>query len=177
MAKDELSEYFRGRSVIPEESLAEWIRRLTAGESGPKAEALSVIIIRDFISRVSLDKPQSKITLEWLADALEKILDFEDARTAMTLPKRGKHRPAGVGILKAADVVRWIALTMERGYSEKEAADLAVNCFNCDESYVRRMRVQASGWAQGMSRDADWEGRFRDKGKPLPRRKPRARTD
>lgn len=168
--------FFEGIKFAPDHLLEQWTARLRAGEKNPTAEGLSRAIIRDFIVRALLDKPQSKITLRWLADCLDKILDFEDPRTALTLQKRAKHRPGGIGVEKAIDIACWVKLAMERGHDKTKASKLAADVFSCDVRYVWRLRKKGQGWAEAMNPSADWDEYFQHKRRPLPSPPQPART-
>ena len=141
---DERREFFRGVSVAPDTLLEQWTARLYAGETGPSAEGIARRIVHDFIMRVWLDKPQSKVALAWLAEVFEQIYDDRaEPSTALLLPKRPANRPKGSAIAKAMDVAWWVNLAMERGYNEAEANKLAAERFACDVRHVRRMRKDA----------------------------------
>lgn len=169
--KDELREFYQGIDGIPDALLEQWTTRLAGGETGSEAEGLSRAILRDFIRRAWLGQEQSPVTLEWLADALDRILNYEDAQIALVLPKRPKHRPGGLGARKAVDVACWVALTIDRGYSRGEAEELAATTFQCAERSIRRMRAEAAGWPETMNPTMDWEEHYRCLSRPLPPRK------
>ena len=165
---DDLREFYRGVDSPSDRLLTEWTDRLNAGEEGTTAEGLSRAIILDFILRALLNRPQSKVTVTWLAGALQRILNYEDPRLALRLSKRPRHRPAGARAAKAIDVAWWVKLTIERGYPEAEAQWLAADTFSCDIRDIARLRGEGQEWADGMSRDADAESYFRKKERALP---------
>jgi len=153
---------------LPESSLQDWTTRLKSGDRGREAQQLSRTIISDFILRASFNLPQSPSTVGWLAEALEQILEYQDPREALALPKLPKHRPRGQGIDRAFDVACWVKLAVERGHSEPEAHALAAKLFACDPRSVRRMRKDAADWVAGMNPRAEWDEYFILKKRPLP---------
>src|SRR5262249_47141015 len=141
------------------------------GELGREAEQLSRAILSDFSLRASFNIAQSPSTLSWLADAVDKILEFEDPRAALALPKRPKHRPRGVGIARAFDVACWVKLAIKRGYPQAEAHNLAATLFAYDVRSVRRIGRVAAQWVTGMNPNTDWDKYFKSRGRPLPKPK------
>lgn len=164
----ERKSFFDGISFIPDSLLIEWTARLASGERGKQAEGWSRAIIRDFILRASLSKPQSQVTLDWLADALAKILNFEDARSVLALPTRPKSRPPGERFEYGLDAALWVKLAMDRNYSEPVAIRLAAKQFACDTKTIGRWRKASAAWVQAMNPATDWVAYFGWRGRPLP---------
>jgi hypothetical protein len=166
---DDLREFLRGTLCADDVLLEEWTRLLKAGAVGAGAEGISRRIVDDFIKRVLLDEPQSKLTLVWLAETLDQVFhDGVDPKEAFRLPKRSTHRPKGTAVQKAIDVARWVKLAMDRGHPEPRANQLAADRFSCSARHVRRLRDDAAGWVDNMNPDFNWEEYFRLKGRPLP---------
>ena len=169
---DERRGFFEGIELAPDTLLQQWTDRLNAGEAGPGAEGLSRYIVHDFVMRVWLNHPQSNVTLEWLAEALEQIFDAgADPQTILRLPKRPANRPNGVAAEKAILVACWIKLALDRGYTEPEAQQLAAERFACVKRHVQRLQVAGEGWVSSMNPDVDWEDYFLALHRPLPPRR------
>jgi hypothetical protein len=172
--KQALASFLEGTERTPEHLLAEWTERLRAGERGKKADGLARAVLRDFIVRQWLGLPQSRTTLDWLADALDAIISNESKPLdALGLQPRPKHRPADAGL--AIDVALWVAETESRGYTPAEAVQLASEVFHKDAKSIERYRREAREWAQGRVPGADWDEVFslRKPPRPLPSRRSR----
>jgi len=169
--KEELRDLYRGITHLPDYMLLEWTNRLASGVAKGD-ELLSTHILNDFILRVVMEQPQSQVTLQWLADALNKIMGSEDPRSVLRLPKRPRNRPPGESVGKWIRVVFWIKLAVDRGYSDREANEKAADLFGCDVTSIRRMRKACSEWAASMNPDPEyWEEQFARLQRPLPPQK------
>ena len=153
---------------VPEHLLHEWTTRLLSGEQGHAAHGIARAIIIDFCTRARLNRPQSTITLNWLADVLDHILDEgkPDARKAFSLMPRREGGNEKTG--EAIDIACWVRLTIRRGYSEANAKKLAAAIFCKDEKHIARQVRRAIEWADGMNPKVDWEEYFKYKRRPLP---------
>lgn len=154
--------------LLSDDALTEWTARLSSDEAGSECEQLSRAILVDFVLRAAFNREQSQVTIQWLASVFDKILDYDDPRTALRLPKRDNHRPAGAGEEKGSDVAIWISEAMLRGYTEPEAKKLAAATFYLDERSVRRCWTEYSSWVAGKESGADWDEYFRLFRRPLP---------
>jgi len=153
--KDDRREFYRGIALHSDRQLRDWIAQLESGGKG--TEMLSTFILKDFTIRALLGEQQSQVTLEWLADAFERILNHEDPRAVLSLPKRARNRPADPAAINLAiDVTCWIKLAMDLGYSEPEATELAAGSFSRDVRSIQRMRKKAAGWADSMTSDMNY---------------------
>lgn len=166
----------KGTLVLADDVLLrEWTNRLRSGETGDSAHGIARFMIDDFCSRAWLNKPQSQYTLSWLADVLSDVIDNgkPDARRAFSLmPNReGGHLAIG----EAIDIACWVKLTIDRGYTEAEAHELAAATFHKDPRHIRRQRAKASSSAEGINPKADWNALFLLKNRPLPAAKKRQR--
>ena len=153
---------------VPEHLLHEWTTRLLSGEQGHSAHGIAQEIIMDFCTRARLNRPQSTITLNWLADVLDHILDEgkPDARRVFSLMPR---REGGAEkTQEAIDIAFWIRLAEKRGYEEATAKKLAAETFYKDPKHIGLQMRRAAGWADAMNPAVDWDEYFKYKRRPLP---------
>lgn len=172
--KEALAAFLDGTERAPEHLLVEWTERLRAGDRGKKADGIARAVLHDFIIRQWLGQPQSRVTLDWLADVLDAVVSNEvKPLDALGLMPRPNHRPADAGL--AIDVALWLAETEARGYAPAEAVQLASEVFHRDAKSIERYRRAARDWARGRNADANWDEVFslRQPPRPLPPRKSR----
>jgi hypothetical protein len=151
-------EFLKGTERAPEHLLRDWTERLASGERGKKADGLARAVIRDFALRQWFGQPQSPATLEWLADALNNVLDGAEPLDALGLKPRPNHRPSNRQI--AINVAMWLAATQDRGYEPSEAVALAAEVFSKDAKSIERYRLAAAGWVAVRDPSADWAQHF-----------------
>ena len=124
-------------------------------------------LLNDFCLRVALDKPQSQETLRWLAEAVQRVVDYKDPLHAFGLLPRPNRRPANAQ--PAIDVAWWLACAGQLGYSNPEANALAAECFCKDLKTVQGHRRRAGGWTTEMNPDLQhWKQYFDHHCRPLP---------
>lgn len=153
---------------VPEHLLHEWTTRLLAGEQGQAAHGIAQRILYDFCTRARLNRPQSTITMNWLADVFDDIIakGKPDARKAFSLMPRREGGNEKTG--EAIDIACWIRLATQRGYAEANAKKMAAAIFCKDEKHIARQLRRASEWADGMNQNFDWDEYFKYKRRPLP---------
>ncbi len=163
-----LVDFLKDCEFVPDTLIELWTCRLRNGEVGPKAEGFARAILVDFSLRAMCGRPQSEVTIRWLADCFDRLTEYEDPYAVLALARRPPHRPVGHGVKRAIDVAHWVALAIQRGYTVADAAARAADLFACDVRSVHRMRKAARGWVEGMNWSADWDEYFRLLGRPLP---------
>lgn len=141
--------------------------RLRSGGADGDDPARRVLI--DFILRHWLGKPHSAVTLEWLADAFDAILQGAKPLDALGLRPRPAQRPKGKTDVSTLVAV-WLRLAEDRGYTHAEAVALAAGRFARDTKSIERYRRAAAKWNWADSLDPEiWEQVLLAAGKPLPR--------
>lgn len=171
---DELRALYEGIDRIPEPLLARWISEIASGVRGSEVDARSRSILRDFVLRQHLGQPQSKATLDWLADMIDGVLDHQDPRALLGLSPRPKHRLPDPWS-KAAEVAIWLMQVEARGYEPAEAASLAAAVFSKDLKSIERYRRDGGKMLEWVNPSAEtWEVYF-ERCKP-PRPLPLARN-
>ena len=171
--EQDLRPFYENEERIPDDLLLGWIARIQAGERGKSIDGLARAILRDFNRRQWLHEDQSAVTMEWLVDVLEGILDHQDPLKLMGLMPRKRSRPPDPRL--AIQVAFWLRATEEwLGYTPQEAIGLAADCFRKDAKTIERYRAAAADWASGMSADLNyWKEHFmaRRPSRPLPQAK------
>ena len=155
--------------VAPDSLLTLWTARIQDEPDNPEIRGLTDRVIQDFYYRQAFGLPQSVVTLNWLADALDRLRKHEPAEVVFPLPRRARHRPGSDSL--ATQVAWWVHLAVARGYSEVEATALAAEVFSKDVKTIARYRKQAADWVAGMNQAADWTDYFIAERKPLPKDK------
>ena len=144
--------------------LLDWMHRLKSGKRGQETDDIARTIIMDFRLRQFYGVPQSPITLGWLAEILDAILEHQDVYQATGLLPRPKKRPANPQ--RGWDISSWIKVAKGRGYSQAEAIKLAAVTFSTDESNVRKLIKNEPDW---MNPDGKvWDEYFKINGRLLP---------
>jgi hypothetical protein len=166
-------------SFVPmdEVLLLDAIARIRSQQQGPQTDELARVVLRDFNDRQAMGLPQSAVTLEWLAEALEKVMNCEDPLAAFGFQHRPKHRPADED--RIFDIGWWVALAQLRGYTRAEAIKLAAATFASDAeemdlSYIRKIVKKFDADAildYGKPAEAHWEKVFEARARPLPAKK------
>lgn len=147
--------------------------RLTARlrSGGAQGDDPARRVLTDFILRQWLGKPHSAVTLEWLADAFDAILEGAKPMDALGLRSRPSQRPKARTRVEA-DVAVWLRLAEDRGYTSAEAVALAAGCFARDTKSIERYRRNAAPWNWSDDLDPEtWEQVFLAAGRPLPMRR------
>ena len=165
---DELRKFHNAEVPVshPDDSLLlDWTTRLQSGERGIEADGIARYIIKDFRLRQFMGVPQSKVTLEWLGDALGAIVEYADARETLGLMPRPKNRPADPQ--RGWDVACWVEVAIQRGYKRAKAIQSASELFFMDPSSVRKL--VKTGVPKWMNPDGDvWDEYFQLRKRPLP---------
>ena len=171
---DRLRRFYDGASSAPDHLLAEWAATLRTEQRNNTTHGLAARIMRDFVLRQWLGQQQSPVTLSWIAEVFNDILDdHQDPMQALRLLPRRNRRP--VSIRRPMNVARWVQQSILRGIPEAEANTLAAETFHIDVNTVRRHRRAMADWVAGMNPDTDWDAHFLSMKPPRPL--PAARND
>jgi hypothetical protein len=169
-----VDDLFREHTPTPDHLLQQWTDLLRNAPEPP--EGIAAHILYDFCARAKLRQQQSQHTLDWLADAINKMLRHQyarDAREAFSLPPRRQGKPTTAAEVQVAiDTACYVHLAIQRGYSEPEAIRWAASIFEVDEKTIRRRCERAAGWPDAMNPDTDWKAYFERLGKRLPEARP-----
>ncbi len=166
--KASLREILDGPSRVPERLVEDWTARFREGNRTEWEDAHARDLLRDFVTRQRLQQPHSPAMLEWLADAIDAILDNAKPLDALSLSPQPAHRPATATAKVKSDVALWVAETECRGYSRREAIERASEVFARDPKTIERDLKAAGGWAEGREPDADWSEFFLGMRPPRP---------
>ncbi|MCZ2096761.1 MAG: hypothetical protein LC121_10965 [Anaerolineae bacterium] len=152
--------------------LLDWTARLRSDERNDATDDnLARRVMRDFVLRQWYGLPQSTVTLEWIAEAFDAMLDGAKPQDALRLLSRSAHRPRDPGRTTGADVAQWLRATELRGYGRAEAVGLASERFSRDTKTIERYRRDYAAEADGMVEGFDFESLFLSMGRPLPPRR------
>ena len=164
--------FFADVENVPDHLLQDWTARIQTGERNNEVHGLAQAVIHDFCLRQDLGHGQSEVTLRWLVDVLEGILDHRDPMEVLGLLPRPKSRPPDPQ--RAIDVAWWLRTAELQGYLPQEAVALAADCFDRDAKTIERYRKQGAGWTEGMNPDiGHWERYFLSSKPPRPLPPPR----
>lgn len=156
---EERMAFLDGSVFAPDRLLDEWVARIKNGERSDEVHGLATFIIKDYCLRQYLNAPQSQVTLNWLVDVLQGIVDdHTDPLDALGLKRRAKHRPHD--LQPAINVAWWVRIAQERGYDIGEASDLAAALFVKDRKSIDRYRRQAKKFAVQINLETDWDRYF-----------------
>lgn len=129
----------------------------------------ALALLNDFCFRVAFDEPQSRETLRWLAEALERMVEHKDPLQCFGLLPRANNRPADSEL--ATEVTYWITCARKLGHDDAKA--LAAECFHKDVKTIERYLRETGEWAASMNPDLEhWKRRFLNHGRPLPTHAP-----
>ena len=163
--------FLEGARVVPDSLLTLWTARIQDEPTDPAIRGLTDRVIVDFCYRQLLGLPHSQVTLDWLADSLERLRMHEPVDEVFPLPKRARHRPGSDSL--AFQVAWWVHLATSRGYSTTEAKEQAAEVFHKDSKsigrYVKALAQADCVWAPTMNQATEWESYFIGEGKPLPK--------
>lgn len=139
---DERKAFITPYSPADDVILAQWVKRLSTGETEPKSEGIARRIAHDFINRALLDLPQSKVALAWLAESLNEIFN------------------------------RWFKCAVTLcGYTPAEARALAAGCFHRSEKTIDRYVQQRNASLDQRDWAAFFQGRGRPLPRPKRRKR------
>ena len=173
--EDERRRFYEDVSHVSDNLLFEWTELIRSGNRGAEIDGYATCAINDFWLRQSLGDPQSRFTVGWLAEVLDRATEHRNPAQLfdeLGLMPKPKRRPADPQ--RAIDVGWWLKCASNRGHSEAEAVALAAECFHRDVKTIERYRKQAADWAGGMTAvDETWERYFMGHRppRPLPKRK------
>mgnify|MGYP000611746666 FL=1 len=168
MSEKKVTDFPAGISHIPDALLLAWTTRISAGERNVEVDRIARALIRDICLRQWLGVPHSAIALNWLCDVLDGTLNHEDPKSLLGLLPRKASRPAS-SVDTSFEVACWLRLAQEdRGYTRREAKDLAAQLFGRDLKTIERDARMAKSWVSTINPDADWEGRFLTMKPPRP---------
>lgn len=131
-------------------------------------DGAAAALIQDFCLRQWHGQPHSATTLDWLTEALGKVLEHQPAKAAFGLAKRAAHAPKSANKeQRDALVIQWVKQACARGYKPSEANELAADLFGTVRRNIERVGEK---WTAADT-DADWERIFLSMGRPLPPRR------
>jgi hypothetical protein len=161
---------FDGVEHVSDQQLGDWIARIQTGERSPEVHGLALEVIHDFCFRQGCGRTQSEVTLQWLADVLEGILEHRDPLELLGLPRRAKSRPPNPAAAFDVALWLWCAQSM-RGYPHTEAVALAAERFGKDQKSIERIWTRCAHLIGEVNANAVvWEKYFlgMKPAKPLP---------
>lgn len=166
--RERLRAFYADISHAPDSLLELWIARIRNGERGKEIDGIARNILRDFSMRQWMDQSHSQVTLDWLADVIEQVLDHADPSELLGLLPRPKHRPPDP-MHPGGEVAIWLQQAQRRGYTESEAINLASEIFGRETKSIERYRREARTLLTWVNPDArTWHDYFLTRKPPAP---------
>lgn len=136
------------------------------------------LLLMNFCNRALSGEQQSPVTVEWLKDAFISVLEYEHPTHPLQsfgLLPRSKGRQNNN--IKSFDVAAWVLLTIRRGYTRRQAKEMAASTFQIELRTVEaNLRDSALTDANLTNDESLWEARFNSasrsrRARPLPPRR------